>query len=228
MPTVLDYLVLLRNRAPCLARRTDGISGLERSGTVLRLRAPEGSWALGELGSRAGDLEAWARTLFGPGTRPEVAASTPDPERLPFPVLSSKHWKHVAFWAWEGGRSAVLCLRKTDYPGALEPGGPGPRVEVIEAAHPPGEPWEALPGLLDTLCGLARAARSYVHLVCPFPGDPPADRLEARLYGVKEWGTPATPAPVLRKYCGRIHYTDPRRPPLGVRAALGRLPPGRA
>ena len=221
MPTVLDYLLLLRNRAPHLARRTDGISGLERSGEVLRLKAPHGSWALEELSRRAGELEGWARALFGPGTGLEVGASPADPERLPFPVISSKHWNHVAFWTWEGDRSLVLCLRKTDYPGGLGHDGPGP--EVIGAAHPPGEPWDALPGLLDALCALARDARSYVHLVCPFPGDPAADLLEARLYGVKEWGTPGTPGPVLQRYCGRIHYTDPRRPPLGVRACLERL-----
>jgi hypothetical protein len=76
-----------------------------------------------------------------------------------------------------------------------------------------------LPDILADLCRLARETSSYAQLVLPFPGDEEADRLEARLCAVKEWGTPDVPAPILQKYVGRLHYLAPGASSIGVRAA---------
>jgi hypothetical protein len=101
--------------------------------------------------------------------------------------------------------------------------GTDPEATWIEPAR--YEPWDslapedALRGLLEGLCGLARTTQSYAHLVLAFPGDDLADRLEARLYALKEWGTPSIPAGVLQKFVGRLHYVDPTRPVLGLRLA---------
>lgn len=234
-PTPHDFLLHLRNHGPVLARRLDGITGLERAGTELRVRAPAGAWALRELERRRDSLSAQARRFFGRDFSVRLLPGTEDLEALPFPVLASKLWNHVVFWVWEAGRSGALAVRKPRYREVWLPtarsGGEAacrplddPEAWWIAATLPKSaRPEEAVPGLLDALATLARGAASYAHLVTAFPGDRAADRLEARLYGVKEWGTPGTPAPVLQKYTGRLHYADPARPPLGVRLARALL-----
>jgi len=143
----------------------------------------------------------------------------------------------VAFWAWTSAESGALVVRKPAY---LEDWLPAASAgdEAAAAHDDPDVAWltqrggesvqaappeDVLPDLLDKLCDLGRRARSYVHLVTAFPGDPLADRLEARLYAVKEWGTPRVPAAILQKFVGRLHYVDPDRPILGMRLASLRL-----
>ncbi|MDW7712308.1 MAG: hypothetical protein SCH98_17720 [Deferrisomatales bacterium] len=230
-PTPHDFLLHLRGRTPALARRLDGITGLERSGHELRVRSPTGGWALRELERLRGELSGEAHRFFGPETAVVLVPGPENPEALPFPVLASKLWNHVVFWVWHGGRSGALAVRKTHYAEAwMAAARRGGEEGLVPLADPEavwlGEelpPETALPHLLDRLADLARAHASYAQLVAPFPGDGPADRLEARLYAVKEWGTPRTPAPILQKYTGRLHYADPARPPLGVRLARGLL-----
>jgi hypothetical protein len=77
----------------------------------------------------------------------------------------------------------------------------------------------ALFHFIDPLADLARERGSYVHFLTPFPGDGGATALEARLYSIKEWGTPATPSAIARKFLGRLHYCDPAVAPLGIRLA---------
>ncbi|MBI5442992.1 MAG: hypothetical protein HY900_17480, partial [Deltaproteobacteria bacterium] len=205
-------------RAPWLARRLDGISGMELTGGALLLRAPGRSWAYGELEGHRRPLEEAARGFFGPGTRLLVEPS-PAEEVLPFPVLSTKTWNHVAFWAWSGGVSVVLALPKPAYLEALRASDPTnaarshAEARVLRHEAPAGRSgadaaaW-VLPDVLDGLCALAREKASYAQLVTGFPGDTEADLLESRLYAVKEWGTPTTPGPVLQKYVGRAHYAS--------------------
>lgn len=230
-PTPHDFLLRLRGCAPALARRFDGIQGMERAGAELRIRAPARSWTLQELEQRRDELAREGERFFGPPFSAALQPGPEDPEALPFPVLSAKVWNHLAFLVWEGPRAGVLTVRKPRYreawiPAARAEDGAALRfLEDPEAAWFPAElpagegPEAALPGLLDELAALAREGGSYAHLVAGFPGDEAADRLEARLYAVKEWGTPRTPAPLLHKYTGRLHYADPRRPPLGLRLA---------
>ncbi len=215
----------LRLRAPALARRLDGITGLERAGDVLRVRVSAGGWAHRELPSCLPELRSRARELFGPSTRVELAVGPSDPERLPFPVLSSKHWNLVAFWAWDGTHWACAAVPKPEYRKALE-GGVSPEPGFLgQGPLPPGGPAAVLPDLLEDLARKAQADRSYAHLVIPFPGDTLARDLETALYTAKDWGTPRVPGPVLQRYVGRIHCTDPARPPLGVRMAQGMIRP---
>jgi hypothetical protein len=211
---------------------------MERAGTELRIRAAAGSWTLRELEERRGELAGEAARFFGPGLSTVLQPGPEDPEALPFPVLSSKVWNHAAFLAREGRRAGILVVRKPRYREVWVPAaraGDGPALALLEdpeaawfpAELPAGEgPEAALPGFLDALAALARESGSYVHLVAPFPGDEAADRLEGRLYAVKEWGTPRTPAPLLHKYTGRFHYADPTVLLLGLRLARARLARG--
>ncbi len=228
MLPVTALITHLRIHAPELARRLDGIAGLERSGPVVRIRVPEGSWCARELSRRTGTLTAEVRRLFGPEYGMEIVPAPPDPERLPFPVLASKHWNHVVFLAWHGGRTAALAVPKPRYAQAWlaheTPPDPGDDPEAVLYRFG-GPPEAVLPELLDRLAELARRTRSYAQLVAPFPGDAAADRLEALLYRTRDWGTPRTPAQVLQKYTGRIHYADPDRPPLGIRLVRKQLEP---
>ncbi|MEW6488597.1 MAG: hypothetical protein AB1578_11890 [Thermodesulfobacteriota bacterium] len=238
LPAPHDFLLHLRGCAPDLARRFDGIQGMERARAELRIRAPAGSWALGELELRRDELAREVERFFGPPFSAALHPGAEDPEALPLPVVSSKVWNHVAFLAWEGRRAGVLAVRKPRYRDAWVPAaraGDGPALRLLEdpeaawvpAELPEGEgPEAALPGFLDELAALAREGGSYAHLVAAFPGDAAADRLEARLYAVKEWGTPRTPAPLLHKYTGRLHYCGPALPLLGLRLARIRLARG--
>lgn len=231
-PTPHDFWLHLRVRRPDLARRLDGLQGMEIAPGALVVRAPRGGWSLAEIEARFAELGGEAAGFFGPGVGVRVEATAADPEALPFAVLASKEWNHAAFWAWDAGGSAVLAVRKPRYlqgwvPATSGPlGGPAPCAGDPEAAvfrEEGPDPAEALPPLLDRLADLARASSSYAQLVAAFPGDAAADRLEARLYAAKEWGTPRTPAPVLQKYVGRLHYVSPSAPPLGVREARAAL-----
>ena len=231
-PTPHDFLLRLRNRHPFLARRLDGIRGLAREGGALRVSVPEGSWSHRELEGCQEDIAAAAETFFGEPLALELHVGSGDPEALPFAVAASKVWNHAVFWTWEGARSAVLAVRKTTYaerwiPAARASGEEGLAVRLAAqgeafvrtyAVPDDGVEW-ILPSILEDLFGLARETMSYAQLVAAFPGDEEADRLEARLYAVKEWGTPAVPAPLLHKYVGRVHYACPRALPLGLRLA---------
>ncbi len=231
-PTPHDFWLHLRVHRPDLARRLDGVRGIERTAGALVVRAPAGSWSLAEIEARLADLGREAGRFFGEALPVRVEAGPADPEALPLPVLASKVWNHVAFWAWDQEGSAVVAVRKPRYlehwlPAASRSGGGAPEADPEAAVlrMPEPDPSEALPTLLDRLAELARASSSYAQLVAAFPGDGLAERLEARLYATKEWGTARTPGPVLHKYVGRLHYVGPAAPPLGVRtarAALGR------
>lgn len=231
-----DFLLYLRTRCPALARRLDGLGGLERAGSGLALRVPEGSWAHQELDAQKQLLETEAQRFFGPRMGTELFPTPADPEALPLPVLSSKYWNHVAFCGWSPRRAAVLAVRKPRYldhwlPRALRvPDGDLLRETLADPdcawfgystphSLPPGEDavtW-LLPQLLEDLAALARAGGSYAHLVSAFPGDPTAERWESRLYAAKEWGTPSVPSSILRKYAGRLHYAGPGETLLGLR-----------
>jgi hypothetical protein len=234
-PTPHDFWLHLRVHRPDLARRLDGVRGLERARGALLVRAPAGSWTLAEIEARLADLGREAGRFFGTEVPVRVEAGPADPEALPFPVLASKVWNHVAFWAWGEAGSVMVAVRKPRYlehwlpaaAGADDAAAPAedPEATVLREAKP--DPSEALPALLDRLAALARASSSYAQLVAAFPGDAAADRLEARLYAAKEWGTPATPGPVFHKYVGRLHYVGPAAPPLGVRTARAALGRGR-
>lgn len=237
-PSPHDLILHLRTHCPGLARRLDGVRGVGRTGDVLVVRAPAGSWSLGELTREAEGLEREARRVLGPGVTVRLEASPPDPEALPFPATASKVWNHLAFWAWTGAQAAFAAVPKPRYAESWLPlgGAAGPAQVLQEAEQDPrtrlliydapaelpagedGPSW-TLPAALDDLAALARDCGSYVHLVTPFPGDLEAARLEGRLLAVKEWGTPATPGPVLQKYVGRLHYVAADAPPLGVRVA---------
>ena len=206
--------------------------GLERSGNAIRLQAPADGWAHRALREQGQELAAEASRFFGATMEVNLVTGKADPEGLPFPVLSSKVWNHAAFWAWDGNRSGALVVRKPRYrevwlataaaagEEALDPLTDS-EVVWLETSRSTGGPQvaDALPDLLDELAALARGASSYAQLLAAFPGDEVAEALEARLYAIKEWGTPNTPAPLLQKYVGRLHYADPERPPLGLRLA---------
>ncbi len=226
MLPVTALLTHLRIHAPDLARRMDGIAGLERAGRRVRIRVPAGGWCARELEARTGRLAAEVRRVFGAEFGVELVPAAPDPERLPFPVLASKHWNHVVFLAWHAGRTAALAVPKPRYSEAwlAHEGPPDPENDPEAAAYRFTGSLEAvLPQLLDRLAELARRKRSYAQIVTSFPGDDAADRIEGLLYRIRDWGTPCTPAPVLQKYTGRVHYTDPGRPPLGMRLVRERL-----
>jgi hypothetical protein len=150
--------------------------------------------------------------------------------------MATKVWNHVAFWDWEARDSVVLAIRKTAYAetcnapavsGQMLPDRWGSDPEALlrryRAPDVLRDPWAgatwSLPETVEDLCGLACRCTSYVQLVAPFPGDAEADRIEACFYRVKEWGSARTPAPLLQKYVGRIHYVCPERPPPGIRLA---------
>jgi hypothetical protein len=226
-----DFLLHLRTKTPLLARRLDGISRLELAQGTLLVHAPAESWTYAELGSRSGELERAASAFFGRTVRLVVEPS-PAGETLPFPLLATKAWNHVAFWAWSGAASAVLAVPKPAYVEQWlggEPPDPAKTADLVRSTGKselrryvaPGvltgmeaAAW-VLPDVLDDLCALAREAASYAQLLCAFPGDAVAEFLEGRLYGAKEWGTPSTPGPVLQKYVGRLHYASPEL--LGLR-----------
>lgn len=228
--TPQDFLLFLRTRHPPLARRLDGAAGLEISGRELRIRVAPGSWCEAELAARVDLLARLAADLFGAGAA--VVLAPGGGPALPLPVASTKVWNHVAFWA-RGRRQGVAAVRKPRYleRWAAAPD-PFPAEELADpevlargygapGGLPPGESPEAwcLPEILEDLGALAREGASYAQLVTPFPGDAEADRLEARLLAVKEWGTPRVPAAILQKYVGRLHYLAPDDRSAGRRAA---------
>ncbi|GAB4249519.1 hypothetical protein [Deferrisoma sp.] len=212
----------LRLHAPDLARRLDGITGLERTQAGLRVKVPGAGWAHRELLAARDRLAAEAARVFGHGLEIEIAPGPADPERLPFPVLSSKYWNLVAFWVWDRLRWTALAVPKPEYHTRWVDAPEPPAAPLaLRGEVPRGGPAHALPELLDALAAEAQHRRSYVHLVTPFPGDEEADRLERVLYAAKDWGTPHTPGPVLQRYVGRIHYVDPDTFPAGIRIARG-------
>ncbi len=236
-PTVQGLLLRLRGLAPPLARRLDGAVGLGWDGTALTVRVPEGSWSLAETGRLRDGLARAVRAHFGRTAGLRLEPAPPEPERLPFPVLASKVWNHVGFWVWDADRFGVLAVPKPRYldgwlPAARARGDravdPGGTDDVLWTAGEirPGNPEDAPAAFLDPLADLCRQRRSYIQFVTPFPGDAMADRLEARLAAGRDWGTPATPGPVLARYTGRLHYVSARRPVLGIRLARQRLAAG--
>ena len=236
MATAQDLLLHLRCHAPHLARRLDAIRGLGVRRGVLTVRVAGNGWCAGELTRRGPELEREAARVFGEPIRLAIEGYPPTPDALPLPVASTKYWNHVAFVAATPQAVGVVAVPKPVYLGQWihqaaagthpTPGGvseeDGVRIlcyPAVDADSAADAAIAALPSLLDDLAELARACRSYAQLVLAFPGDAVADRLEARLYGIKEWGTPRTPGPILHKYVGRLHYLPPDAPHLGLRLA---------
>ncbi|TAL18456.1 hypothetical protein EPN96_01425 [bacterium] len=224
--TPQNFLLWLRSRKPQLARLLDGARSIGSSGRRVEIRAPGEGWPGAEIFSRREELSSAVREFWGAGAVLELSNTPWDKERLPFPVTASKVWNHVAFFALEGEGSAVAIIRKP----ALEklPAKNGGKAEIGEFEKAGGVLWRGLPSktgeffpsLLDRLLPLMREERSYVHLVTGFAGHEIAGELESALYAVKEWGTPLSPAPLLQKYIGRIHFADSENPSPGLALAL--------
>lgn len=231
-----DVLLHLRCHAPALARRLDGMRSLGIRGDVLTVGVDEDGWHARELIGRKGALEGEAARVFDRPVRVVVESRPPRPDPLPFPVTSTKYWNHLAFLAATAHGLGVVAVPKPVYLDQWLPQAAAGSVPDLAAASddeavrvfrypapvgtPTAEAWlAALPAVLDALASLARSHRSYAQLVMAFPGDPTADCLEAKLYGIKEWGTPHTPSPILHKYVGRLHYLAPDATHLGLRLA---------
>ncbi|HSH70695.1 MAG TPA: hypothetical protein VK997_12300 [Deferrisomatales bacterium] len=236
MATANDLLLRLRCHAPHLARRLDGIRGMGVRGGVVTVRTSEDGWTARQLRQLGPELEREAGRVWGEAMRLEIEACPPARDALPLPVASTKYWNHVVFVAATPRGVSALAAPKPLYQDQWVPqaaAGTLPprerlsledrvrflRYPAAATAAPEDAMLAALPGLLDDLAELARDHRSYAQLVMAFPGDAVADRLEARLYGIKEWGTPRTPGPILHKYVGRVHYLPPDTPHLGLRLA---------
>ncbi len=236
MATAQDMLLHLRCHAPHLARRLDAIRGLGVHRGVVTVQVAGDGWCAGELMQLCPELEREAARVFGGPIRLEVERCPPALDALPMPVASTKYWNHVVFMTATQQAVRAVAVPKPLYQDRWVPGAaagtlpPRERLSLEDnvrflhypaarPAAPADAMLDALPGLLDDLAELARAHRSYAQLVLAFPGDAVADRLEARLYGVKEWGTPRTPGPILHKYVGRVHYLPPDTPHLGLRLA---------
>jgi hypothetical protein len=230
--TPQNFLLWLRSRRPHLARLLDGARSLGRFGQSVELKAPGEGWPGTEIFSRREELSLAVREFWGEGAVFEVAKTPWDRERLPFPVTSSKVWNHVAFFALEGGFSAVAVVRKPALEKLLAQGGGKGGTGEFERSGGivwrdlPSEPGEFFPELLDRLLALMREERSYVHLVTGFKSHEAAGEQEAALYAVKEWGTPLSPAPLLQKYIGRVHFADSDNPSLGLGLAISLAKPG--
>lgn len=227
-PSPHDFLLYLRGKNPELARRLDHFTSLGLTDGALKLKLDTSCWPGTELVARRSELEKLVAVFFGTDTPLSIATlsieqGAPNPERLPFPVTSSKYWNHVAFVSHAKGRYSALAVPKPIYEKfdgltakALQN---IPEAEIIHAPADTANMAEALALFVDPLTALAKEKGSYVHFLTHFPGDAEATALEARLYAVKEWGTPDTPCALARKYLGRLHYCDPARPPLGLRLA---------
>ena len=236
MATAHDLLLHLRCHAPHLARRLDAIRGLGVHRGVVTVQVAEDGWSAGELMQLGPELEREAGRICGEPMRLEIEPCPLAPDALPLPVASTKYWNHVVFMTATPQAVSVVATPKPRYQDQWVPQAaegtlpPRERLSLEDnvrflrypasgAAAPADAILASLPGLLDDLAELARACRSFAQLVLAFPGDAVADRLEARLYGVKEWGTPRTPGPILHKYVGRVHYLPPDTPHLGLRLA---------
>jgi hypothetical protein len=207
MATANDLRLHLRCHAPHLARRLDAVLGLGVGHGVLAVRVTGDGWSAKELDRWGPELEREAARVLGEPVRLAIERRPAAADALPLPVVSTKYWNHVAFVAAAPRSTGVIAVPKPLYqdhwvPRALA--GTLPTREGMQredkvrclrypapAATAPEDALLAiLPELLDDLAALARSCRSYTQLVTAFPGDAVADRLEARLYGVKEWGTP--------------------------------------
>jgi hypothetical protein len=213
-----------------MARRLDHFTSLGFTDGALRLKFDTSSWPGAELMERRGELEELISIFFGAGATLVIEEATPNPERLPFPVTSSKYWNHVAFIVEARGSYAALAVpkpiyakldayEKPDSDTTAEPLANYPEIATLCAPAATKSMAEALVSFVDPLTALAKERGSYVHFLTPFPGDAEATALEARLYAVKEWGTPDTPSAIARKFLGRLHYCDPAQPLLGLRLA---------
>ena len=220
-----NFLLHLHNCAPWAARLLDGAKAIGLENGALKVKIDQTSWPGLELSDRRAELEEEARRFFEGQINLLLLEAPFDPWALPFPVNASKFWNHAAFIRVEPGAGVeVVALRKTLYAkmtkGEVEPGGVEGIVRFEFEARPPesGEDLllDSLPRIADRLCALARGESSYAHLLSAFPGHGEAERLEGRLYGIKEWGTPVTPSAILQKYLGRLHYVNPRLPQVGL------------
>ncbi len=219
MRTPHNFLIYLRNLHPELARLFDGVKRLGLTGHALTASADLSLWPGNELNARRAEINGAATSFFGEGWSFELEEGERGDDFLPIQIAATKYWNHVAFLSLgEGRRPGLFVLRKTDYLGKFLEGGfaaLGPDTYLLRRLAPPGQvygPEELIldfPALLDEMCDLARTSQSYVQFLAEFPGHADAEKLESRLYAVKEWGTPQTPAPILQKYVGRIHFADP-------------------
>lgn len=225
MLTPHNFLIHLRNHAPWQARLFDGVRSLGFSKEGLTAKFDPSSWPGTEVFEAKEELEEEVRRFFGPGTGLNLVEAQSGQEVLPFPVTASKYWNHIAFTTWDAaGAARVFLVRKTVYAEKVLKGeelrpGLDYRLETID----PGcgcssdNALSTIAPLADLAAGTVREQLSYAHILTPFQGHYVADEMEARFYGVKEWGTVATPAPILQKFLGRIHYCDPDRVPLGIK-----------
>lgn len=221
------FLLYLRARHPALARRFESFTTLGHTEGALRAKLDHTGWPGAELMALAEQGKPFAeavRAFFGPESAVELEPAASDPERLPFPVTSTKYWNHVAFIVGAEESSALVALPKPVYAELLKEGAAAEEFvaheKVLTMRVDEPRLAAALLHFIDPLAALARELRSYVHFLTPFPGDAEATALEARLYSMKEWGTPSTPYEIARKFLGRLHYCDPDAPPLGARIAL--------
>ena len=211
-----NFLLHLRGVLPGMALLFDGVRALGFLEGRLTAKVDIAAWPGSELVLRAEEVEGEVKRFFGGDSIFEIDPADPDSEWLPFPLLSSKVWNHIAFLKLESQLIDAIIMRKPAYEKLRR----GDKTQLKEADTRSLNGPTPLPTLVDELTLIAREKRSYVHLLAPFPGHIESERWESYLYRVKEWGTPATPAPVMQKYLGRIHWCDPENPPLGVRLAL--------
>ncbi|PLX40003.1 MAG: hypothetical protein C0608_10295 [Deltaproteobacteria bacterium] len=207
-----NFLLSLRGVRPDIARLFDGVRSLGFFQGRLSAKVDIAAWPGSELVIRAEEVEGLVKAFFGEESLFELDPADPDRERLPFPLLSSKVWNHIAFLCLSEEHVSAFIIRKPSYERLRR----GDEASLEEAVNISLNGALALPELVDELTALAREDRSYVHLLAPFPGHGEAELWEALLYRVKEWGTPSTPAPVIQKYLGRLHWSDPDSPPLGI------------
>lgn len=226
-----NFLLHLRSRAPWCARLMDGARALSFVGGVLTIKTDTSVWPGSELNGRLAEVTAEAARFFGGDARVELVTAPQNAEYLPFAVNASKYWNHAAFISFDGAGVRLLAARKPFYALKMIKG------EMVEEDWAetlrltwdgdPADPVrglnEVLPELFDLLCAFSRENFSYAHIIAAFPGHEAADAIEARMYAIRDWGTPATPPAVLQKYVGRIHYVNPLEPPMGIKMsqALG-------
>lgn len=222
-----NFLIHLRNHSPWLARLFDGARAISYVNFVLTVKMDLSVWPGIEVGADTELIGEWVRVFFGSEAAFAVEDAPRNAEKLPLAVEASKYWNHVAFLSMTGdGGVAAFAVRKTLYAAKFATGSATPE-DFEQAAllfwkgDPEREPSQnlvdTLPLVADALASIARIEQSYAQIVMAFPGHELADMIEARLYAVRDWGTPETPPAIMQKYLGRIHYVDGRYPPVGLK-----------
>ncbi len=217
-PTPHNFLLNLRVANPEVARLLDFARMVSLEGETIVIKAPSEGWPGKELFGRIGELESLVRSFFGERCRVSLLPVPLPPETLPSPVMAGKVNNHALFWARRDGVGAALLARKPEIAKAAES-------KILlngqNAVDFGAEFFRAgtISELLDTLLAKMREEFSYAHIIVPFEGHEAARELEYGLYAAKEWGTPHSPAPLLQRFIGRLHYCDPASPPGAMRSA---------